>query len=129
MLVLPIKKKWFDMIVSGEKKEEYPRGGLSEPPRDELEERFIRMRRQPKKGERRAALQRDRHERGKEQVVPRRTREYGRQDDELAYGEKECQNETELTGVYRITSHNFVTSLYFFPESGRGVPANGAGRI
>lgn len=23
MLVLPIKKKWFDMIVSGEKKEEY----------------------------------------------------------------------------------------------------------
>ena len=23
MLTLPIKKKWFDMIVSGEKKEEY----------------------------------------------------------------------------------------------------------
>ena len=23
MLILPIKKKWFDMIVSGEKKEEY----------------------------------------------------------------------------------------------------------
>lgn len=23
MIVLPIKKKWFDMIVSGEKKEEY----------------------------------------------------------------------------------------------------------
>ena len=23
MLVLPIKKKWFDMIASGEKKEEY----------------------------------------------------------------------------------------------------------
>ena len=23
MLVLPIKKKWYDMIVSGEKKEEY----------------------------------------------------------------------------------------------------------
>lgn len=23
MLVLPIKKKWFDMILSGEKKEEY----------------------------------------------------------------------------------------------------------
>lgn len=23
MLVLPIKKQWFDMIVSGEKKEEY----------------------------------------------------------------------------------------------------------
>lgn len=23
MLVLPIKKKWFDMIISGEKKEEY----------------------------------------------------------------------------------------------------------
>lgn len=23
MLVLPIKKKWFDMIVNGEKKEEY----------------------------------------------------------------------------------------------------------
>ena len=25
MLVLPIKKKWFEMIVSGEKKEEYKR--------------------------------------------------------------------------------------------------------
>ena len=23
MLILPIKKKWFDMILSGEKKEEY----------------------------------------------------------------------------------------------------------
>ena len=23
MLILPIKKKWFDMIASGEKKEEY----------------------------------------------------------------------------------------------------------
>lgn len=23
MLTLPIKKKWFDMIISGEKKEEY----------------------------------------------------------------------------------------------------------
>ncbi len=26
MLVLPIKKKWFDMICSGEKKEEYREG-------------------------------------------------------------------------------------------------------
>jgi hypothetical protein len=25
MLTLPTKKKWFDMILSGEKKEEYPR--------------------------------------------------------------------------------------------------------